>query len=196
MSKKTKKTEETTKILFGSMWHEWPYYLSASQIAKVKRLYEKYRNKAYEYGIKQNLCSGLTCYKRINYPNLPIVVCFLACEPTMGGCRDFRREIYLCKSLKCPYIKECFSKGFKLKREKCKKMNLTKERNLVRKRYARFVLLHKIARGFKLDPLRTIKFLKSQKKKKEEDGKIQTKQNKKKNSGTGKRKKKKHKKSP
>lgn len=185
------KSIKTTKVLFGAGFYEWPYELSPGQIKKIKDLYKKYNDKARRYGKKHGLSLGLICYKRPNVPNMPIVVCNLQCKPLMGGCTDFRMGFHFCNTLKCPYVEECFTKGKKFRLKKCKKMNLYEERKKVKEEYEHFFLLHRIARGFKLNPLQTLRFLK----KKKENGKIQTRKNKGEVKRTGNRKKKKHKKS-
>lgn len=157
--------KKLNKVKFGIFEYEWPYSLTVKQIRKVKKLYSKFQKRYAQLIEKHNLCIAIRCTKRTHYPYVGLLVCFARCEPNHGGCKDFGKGVYLCKSLKCSYLidKNCLSKSPKKRRALCKKIAFYEERQELKKIYEEFILTARIMRGLKLDPLKTIRFIKKRK---------------------------------
>lgn len=92
-----------------------------------------------------------------------IYVCKTKCN---RQCDDFRFKTYLCRDIGCTYYPICMSKSESGRIEYCKNKNLYKERKHLYSLYKKYFHLMAIYRGLKIDPGRTLKYLKQRAEKK------------------------------
>lgn len=110
-------------------------------------------------GVQTYLCTSYRSY---------IYICEAKCS---NQCKDYLNKVYICKDLGCKNWPLCMQGSEKYKRKSCKKYNMKEERAELEKIYERFLLLNKIYRGLKINPEKTLRWLKKRKAK--ENGKIQ-----------------------
>lgn len=134
----------------------------------------------YPFGIKYSSKKGL---KSISYQQ-HIYICKHLCQKQ---CESFVRKVYLCRNIGCSYYPICESKSVSIRKEFCKDKNLLKERKELNKVYNKYLYLMSVRRGLQMDPLKTLKYLDT-KKKKEQNGKISNSKNRKKSKKVRKRK--------
>jgi hypothetical protein len=177
---KKKKLPKITVVQFGGFDYIWPYYLNSEKVEKIKELSKKYLDKANKLASKHNLKIFISCEKTKSQEFTHYFKCSEICK---NKCGKFLSDIHICKTLNCPKAlgEECIGISDELKIKRCKKYNLLKEKKKIKVVFDKYVLLYKISRGFKIDPLRTLKYLKKKSKKEKENknGKIQYKENKK-----------------
>ena len=116
-----------------------------------------------------------------------IFVCDIKCKKQ---CRHFGLETYLCRDLGCQNWQVCALSAEKVRRKYCKKFNLTKERDALRRRYRYAFTLMRLSRQLISSPNAALKTLDEMKKKKVEKEKKNGKVLSKKSEGTNKKKRK------
>jgi len=86
-----------------------------------------------------------------------IAVCQVLCEKGPGGqCRYFEKKMYLCKEMGCDNRPVCEFLSEKKQRITCKKAHLWVQRKELEPLYEKYFLWHRIFRGFKIDPRKTL----------------------------------------
>jgi len=128
----------------------------------------------YPHGVKLNSKREL---RSASYQQ-HIYICKHLCRKQ---CEAFRRRVYLCSEIGCTYYPVCVSKDISLMNKFCKSKNLIKERKHLNILYNKYLYLMSVYRGLKLDPVKTLRYLDTKKKKEEkENGKISNQKNRKK----------------
>ena len=142
------KREKTVKVLQGKL------------SAKIKGFAGKHETYLFCYpnGIKivKKIIKS-TCYRQHIY------VCHSLCQKQ---CIAFKRKAYICKDIGCNEFRSCELLPFDKMKAYCKRQKLYKKRLARIKIYKKYFYLMSVFRGLKLDPVKTIKFLKKKKEEK------------------------------
>ncbi len=134
----------------------------------VRKVSEKYSNRIGEFsqehfvypfcfpnGIRYNSKKEL---KSVAYKQ-HVYVCNSICE---NKCDFFTRKMYACSDIGCANYPICLSKNKKGMNEFCEKKGLAERRKSVLLLYDNFFHDYAVFRGLKLDPEKTIRYLKQQ----------------------------------
>ena len=91
-----------------------------------------------------------------------IYVCHAICE---NKCKAFTRKSYICRDIGCGEYRSCELLPFSKMKAYCKRQKHYQSRLRLIKIYNRYFYLMSVFRGLKIDPTRTLRYLKNKKKK-------------------------------